>query len=272
MSCGMIVWFALASAFGMQVKEDEAECKRVQEAFRNAYRAKDEAGRAGATSAFGSHGCGHCAAILAQLLVSETKSVRVAAANALGRMDTPKAVEGLAQAVEPNHETPEVLDAIAKALQALDYEVGATILHPILKKLGEKEVVDALDVIVPVLGKIGSANSVEPLIDLLQRAENEASGAGGGRRRLKGNPKIAALAGPARKALEEITGAREGGSKAWEAWWKANRDRKLAAATVIFRCPSTGKRFGQAAGEAPQCTYHEPSEKHGTPVKSKLGR
>lgn len=272
MVCWMILWATLSPTLGMQtVKEDEAECKKVQEDFRAAYRNKDEAGRAAVTSSFGSHGCGHCAGLLGQLLLSEAFSVRAAAARALGKMDAPKAVEVLAQAVEPNHEIPEVLDAIAKALQALDYEVGATILNPILKKLGEKEVVDALSVIIPVLGKIGSSTSVDPLIDLLQRAENEASGTGG-RRRLKGNAKIAALAGPARKALEEITGGREGSSKAWEAWWKAGRDRQMASATIVFRCASTGKRWSQKAGEAVECPGHDKPEKHGTVVKTKLGR
>jgi HEAT repeat protein len=269
----MILWMTLSPAFGMQgVKEDEEACKKVQEAFRAAYRNKDEAGRSGATSVFGDHSCGHCAGLLGQLLLSEASSVRSAAAQALGKMDSPKAVELLAQAVEPNHEIPEVLDAIAKALQTLDYEVGATILNPILKKLSEKEVVDALGVIIPVLGKIGSSTSVDPLIDLLQRAENEASGAGGGRRRLQGNPKIAALAGPVRKALEEITGGREGTYRAWEAWWKAGKDRQLASATIIFRCPSTGKRWSQKAGEAVQCPNHDKTEKHGAVVKTKLGR
>ena len=271
MTCWTILWALSAPLFAPQgAKEDEEACKKAQDAFRVAYRAKDEAGRANATSAFGDHGCGHCAGLLGQILLSEAFSVRAAAARALGKMDTPKAVEALAQAVEPNHEVPEVLDAIAKSLQTLDYEVGATILNPLLKKLGEKEVVDALTVIIPVLGKIGSATSVDPLIDLLQRAENEASATG--RRRLRGNPKIAALAGPARKALEEITGGREGMSKAWEAWWKAGRERQMATATIVYRCQETGKRWSQKAGEALQCPDHEKSPKHGLVVKSKLGR
>lgn len=269
MTCWTILWVLSAPLFAAQgAKDDEEVCKKAQDAFRAAYRAKDEAGRAGATSVFGDHACAHCAGILGQLLLSEANSVRMSAAQALGRMDHAKAVEVLAQAVEPNHEIPQVLDAIAKALQTLDYEVGATLLNPFLKKLGEKEVVDALGVIIPVLGKIGSSTSVDPLIDLLQRAENEASGG----RRLKGNPKIAGLAGPARKALEEITGGREGTSKAWDAWWKAGRERQLAAATIVYRCQETGKRWSQKSGEAVQCPDHDRSLKHGQVVKTKLGR
>lgn len=270
MACGVALLMNLSLAFGMQApKEDEEACKKIQAEFRAAYRNKDEAGRAAATSVFGNHACGSCAGTLGQLLVSEANSVRAAAARALGKMDDPKTAEVLAQAVEANREIPEVLDAIAKALETLDYEVGATILNPLLKKLGEKEVVDALSVIIPVLGKLGSSTSVDPLIDLLQRAENEATG---GRRRLKGNPKIAALVGPTRKALEEITGGREGTSKAWDAWWKAGSARQMATATIVFRCPQTGKRWSQKAGEAVLCPNHDKPEKHGTVVKTKLGR
>lgn len=271
----LTLWAILSSEIAIQAKDDEEVCKKAQVAFREAYRNKDESSRAAAMSAFGDHGCGHCAGILSPLLVSEARSVRAAAARALGKMDSPKAVEALAQAVEPNHEIPEVLDAIAKAMQELDYEAAAPILNPLLRKLGEKEVVDALSVIIPVLGKLGSSTSVDPLIDLLQRAENEATGGGGGgggRRRLRGNPKIAALAGPARKALEEITGGREGTSRSWEAWWKAGRDRQMALATFVFRCAPTGKRWVQKAGEAVECPHHEKLEKHGAVVKTKLGR
>jgi hypothetical protein len=263
----LIVLAGFSPLWAQAVQEDEDACKKAQSEFFGGYKSKDEAARARALSAFEKHSCGSCVGIVAQLLVTEGTSVRVAAAQALGKMDHPKAVEAVAQSVEPNREIPDVLEAIAKGLQTQDYEVGATILNPLLRKLGEKEVVAALDIVVPVLGKLGSPTSVEPLIDLLQRAENEATG---GRRRLKGNPKIAALAGTVRKALEEITGGREGTSKSWEAWWKANRERLSASATLVYRCTATAKRWPQKLGEPVRCPFHDKEEKHGQLVSTRL--
>ena len=85
--------------------------------------------------------------------------------------------------------------------------------------------------------------------------------------RTRGNQKLAALEGPIRKALEEITGGVETSHKAWEAWWSQNRERLIAGATLIYRCKATGKRWEEKVGKEPKCPFHDKPEKDGIQVK-----
>jgi len=262
-------WFVLLAAMAYP-EENEEECKKAVEAFRASYNNSVESARIDAVREVAKHQCEKTIGVLSQLLTGETPKVRIAAAKALGGYDHPKAVEAVAAAVLPNRDRHEVLEALAKALEDLDWEVGAAVLNPLLRKHDDMDILEALHIIVPVLGKMGSATSVEPLIKLLEHAENEGKRVRVGGKRYAGNPRLAALKGPIDKALQQITGGDQSSSDKWDDWWKANRERLLAGATVIYRCKATGKRWGQRAGEPQECPNHDKPQKDGQPVKVKL--
>ncbi len=251
-------------------KEDPEECKKTLEAFRLAYKGGAESGRSAAVGLLTKHPCSKSVDALAPMLTAETDAVRIAAAKVLGGYDLPKAMEVVAGAVPPNSQRHEVLEALAKALETLDWEAGAETLNAILPKHHDKDVLNTMHVLVPVLGKIGSASSVEPLIKLLEHAENEGKRVRAAGVRAAGNPQMLALEGPIRKALQEITGGSEPTADKWDDWWKVNRERLLAGATLVYRCKATGKCWGQKAGEAQHCPHHDKDEKDGVVVKTPL--
>lgn len=255
---------------GEAAKEDPEECLKTLEAFRLAYRSGADSGRAAAAGLLAKHPCPKSVEALSALLTGEVDSVRIAAARVLGGFDLPKALAAVAEAVPQNAQRHEVLEALAKALESLDWELGAETLNPLLPKHHDKDVLDTLHVVVPVLGKLGSPSSVEPLIKLLEHAENEGKRVRAAGVRAAGNPKMQALEAPVRKALAEITGGSEQSADKWDAWWKANRDRLLAGANVVYRCRETAKRWGQKAGEAQECPFHEKPQRDGQVVKTRL--
>jgi HEAT repeat protein len=255
----------LALLLALQQSADD-DCKKALEDFRAAYRSAGEQARIVAVEKLGQHKCESAVGVLALILTGEAESVRIATAKTLGAFDDPKAVEAVAQAVAPNIKNHEVLEALTKALVELDWEVGATTLNPLLSKHDDKDILEALHVIVPMLGKLGSATSVEPLIKLLEHAENEK----GGLRRRKGNTRLAALEGPIRKALEEITGGTETTWRVWRDWWNQNRERLQAGATLVYRCQATGKRWAQKAGESVKCPNHDKPVKDAVLVSTRL--
>lgn len=255
---------------GELAKEDPEECKKALEAFRLAYRSGADSGRGAAAGLLAKHPCPKSVEALSALLTGEVDSVRIAAARVLGGFDIPKAVAAVAEAVPPNAQRHEVLEALAKALESLDWELGAETLNPLLPKHHDKDILDTLHVVVPVLGKLGSPSSVEPLIKLLEHAEKEGKRVRAAGVRAAGNPKMEALEAPVRKALAEITGGSEPNADKWDAWWKANRERLLAGATVVYRCRATGKRWAQRAAESPECPAHEKPQRDGQPIKSRL--
>lgn len=247
-------------------QDAEQDCKKALEDFRSAYRSGAEQARIGAVEKLGQHKCESSIGVLAPILTGEAETVRIATAKTLGTFDDPKAVVAVAQAVAPNINNHEVLEALTRALVDLDWEVGATTLNPLLSKHDDKDVLEALHVIVPMLGRLGSGTSVEPLIKLLEHAENER----GGLRRVKGNARLAALEGPVRKALGDITGGTESTWKLWRDWWTQNRERLEKGATLIYRCQATGKRWPQKAGEAVKCPNHEKPVKDAVLVSTRL--
>ncbi len=253
-------------------EEDPGACRKVLEAFRDGYKRGQESDRAVAIAGLANHPCGKAVDLLAPLLTSETALVRVAAANVLGSLDNPKAVEALSAALEPNVGRHEVLEALAKALERLDWEAGVERLHPLLPKHHDKDVLETLHVVVPVLGKLRSASSVEPLLRLLEHAEDDGKNRRVGGRRIAGDKQMAALQTPVRKALSDITGGNEATSEQWEAWWKANRERLLGNAMITYRCRTTGKRWVQKLGKAQECPFHGKEANDGVAVKRLIGK
>lgn len=271
------MWIAgiiLGAALGAGVQEaregHEEECKDAFEAFRKAYVGKPEASRVQAVIELGKHGCEKAIHAIVTMLDGEALAVRAAAARTLGGSNDPHAVEALARAVPANAQNREVLAVLARALETLDWELGAEALNPLLGKHHDKDVLDALDVVVPVLGRLGSPSSVEPLIKLLEHAENEGRRVRAAGVRAAGNPKMQALEAPVKKALKDITGGSETTADKWDDWWKTNRERLLAGMSVVYRCKATGKRWGERAGVTAECPFHDKPAKDGQPVKTKL--
>jgi HEAT repeat protein len=250
--------------------EDKEACHKALEAFHAAFRSPGEAERVIAVNTLAKHKCALSVGALAPLLESENPALRIAAAHALGGMDHPKAVESIVAALPTNESTKDVLEALIRALEKLDWESGAEPLNALLVKYHDKGLVDEMKSIVQALGSIGSASSVEPLLHLLEHAEMEAQGGRVGKVRSTANPKLKALEGPVRAALQSITGGSEPNYRKWKEWWQANRERLTESAILVYRCKLTGKRWEQKAGEAMACPNHEKPEKDGQLVKARI--
>lgn len=250
--------------------ESREECRKVLEAFHAALKGASEPVRVTAIDGLAKHHCPAAVHALAPFLQAPEEAVRVAASRALGSMDQLEAVEALAGALPSSEASKNVTDAIVKALQTLDWEAGAEPLQGLLAKYHEKGLLDELRPVVQALGSIGSGGSVEPLIRLLEHAENEGQGGRVGKLRSTPNPKLKALEGPIRSALQAITGGNEPTAKKWHEWWQANRERLLEGATLVYRCRLTGKRWEQKAGQPEVCPNHDKPEKDGQLVKTRL--
>jgi hypothetical protein len=266
--------FLLASLLSASRQElhdhSKEECKKVLDEFHAACRNSSEATRIAALNALSKHLCSVSISAIGNLLGSDADAVRLAAAKALGTMDHPKSLEVLSAAVSTSEANYPVLDAVVKALQVLDWEAGAEALNGLLSRFHEKGFLDPLHVIIPALGKLGSGGSVDPLITLLEHAENEGKASRTGKVRTGGNPKLAALEAPIKSALQQITGGSEPNYQKWKEWWRANRGDLQDKATLVYRCKSTGKRYTRKAGESDTCPNHEKPEKDGQLVKTLL--
>jgi len=250
--------------------EDKEECKKAIDSFQASYRGGAEGARVAAVEVLAKHKCANSIAALAPLLAADGDKVRIAAARALGSMDHPKALEALAAAVIPSESTKDVFEAVVKALQTLDWESGAETLNPLLDKYHEKGMTDELKLVIQTLGSLGSQSSVDPLLRLLEHAENEGKGGRVGKMRSAGNPKLLALEGPIKAALQAITGVNEPTEQKWKEWWRTNRERLLESAVLVYRCKATWKRWEQKAGDPQNCPNHDKPEKDGQIVKTRL--
>jgi HEAT repeat protein len=250
--------------------ENKEEIKAALQQFKTAIHQSADASRIAAIDALSKHHCQEAVAALAPYLTGDTDAVRMAAAKAVGGIDHPASLEALSQALTPNEATRSVFDAVVKALVTLDWEAGAEPLNALLSKYHEKGMLDEIHVVITALGSLGSETSVDPLLRLLEHAENEGKKGRAGKFRSPGNPKLVALEAPIKAALQAITGGNEGTYHKWKEWWGANRDRLLASAVLVYRCKATGKRWEQKAGEAPNCPNHDKPEHDGQVVKTRL--
>jgi len=265
-----MIWTMLLLALQNGSAESKEEIKAALEQFKTAVHHNSDAARVAAIESLGKHHCQEAVAALAPYLTADTDAVRMAAAKAVGGIDHPASLEALSQALPANESSKTVFDAMVKALQTLDWEAGAEPLNALLTKYHEKGFLDELHVVIQALGSLGSQTSVDPLLRLLEHAENEGKGGRAGKFRNAGNPKLLALEAPVKAALQAITGGNEPSYHKWKDWWGANRERLLASALLVYRCKATGKRWEQKAGEAPVCPNHEKPEHDGQVVKTRL--
>ena len=258
------LWLALAVA---QSGQDDA--KAIEE-FRAAYRSADEDARVRAVDLLAGKGGARAVPVLSDLLGSGTERVRVAAARALGAYDDAAAVEAVGRALETNAKSTKIVDALVRALEEIDRESGAALLHALVRKHDRPEMFDAMAGVLRTIGKIGSAGSVEPLLDLLRHAEKESADTKmEDGRVVPGSARHVELQLAIQKSLREATGGRETRAKLWDAWWTENAKALLAARTYVFRCPDTGQRWEQKSAD-PKCTRHDESRRHGELVKTRV--
>jgi HEAT repeat protein len=260
----------LLLAFQNGTSESKEEIKAAVDQFKTALRQSSDGARVAAIDALAKHHCLEAVAALAPLLTSDTEAVRIAAAKAVGGIDHPASLEALSLALPPSEASKTVFDAVVKALVTLDWEAGAEPLNALLTKYHEKGMLDEVHTVITALGSLGSQTSVDPLLRLLEHAENEGKSGRTGKFRSAGNPKLVALEGPIKAALQAITGGNEPNYHKWKDWWGSNRDRLQAGAVITYRCKLTGNRWEQKAGEAMLCPNHDKPEHDGQVVKTRL--
>ncbi len=168
-----------------------------------------------------------------ELLASETEELRIGAAVALAETDHPVSPEVLLRALAPNERRPEVVAALCAALAELGWQSACPALEGLLKRAGVAEVREILPPVLEALGQLGSASSIDPLLDLLRLFE------GPRRAPWKGE---AELRRKADAALQAITGYAGRNSRDVEDWWKANRGSLQAGARRTWWMKKTGER------------------------------
>jgi HEAT repeat protein len=258
----LCLWLALAVA--------QADDAKAIEEFRAAYKSADEDARVRAVDLLAGRGGAKAIPVLSELLGSGTERVRVSAARAIGAYDDAAAVEAVGRALETNAKSTKIVDALVRALEEIDRESGAALLHALLRKHDKPEMFDAVAGVLRTIGKIGSVTSVEPLLDLLRHAEKESADTKmEDGRIIPGSARHVELQLAIQKSLRDVTGGRETRAKLWDAWWTENAKALLAARTYVFRCPDTGKRWEQKTAD-PKCTLHDESRRHGELVKARI--
>jgi HEAT repeat protein len=184
---------------------------------------------------------------VAELLATDTEDVRIGVASALGDTDHPAAVEALVHAMAANEKRPAVASAISTALGELGWQAACPVLEALLRRAGLDDVREFLPPAIEALGRLGSATSVDPLLDLVRLFE--------GPRRVpwKGEGEIRRKA---EAAVVAITGAEGRNSREVEAWWKANATALRAGARKIWWLKKTGERVetGSADKAPPDAT------------------
>lgn len=199
---------------------------------------------------------------IAQYLASNHPDVATSAALQLGEQDHPASAEVLVKGVVPNEKRPVVLGAIFSSLGKLGYESASGPLVRLLDKSNEDGWKKALEEGINAIGRIGSANAVDPILDW--RRKQAGGGFGGGRwggGGGGGNQGSGRLWSASDRALKSITGGDEETTADWEKWWKANRADLQAAATVTYRCKISWERYDGMAGKRNPCP-HSPDKGH----------
>lgn len=177
---------------------------------------------------------------LAPFLSSGSEKGRIALALALGDVDLPASAEVLVAGLSPNTKTPSVLAAAASSLGKLGWESSTPALHDLVRKVADPEIRKAIPDILAALGQIGSAGSVDPLVDLLTKVTGQ-----------KKNPwpNTDEIAKAARDALRAITGGDASKRLEFEDWWRANKAALVSNARKTWWSRRTHERIDVGPGE-----------------------
>ncbi|HEV3027996.1 MAG TPA: hypothetical protein VG457_10515 [Planctomycetota bacterium] len=223
---------------GPAVQDDKA-AEEALEAFKTAYKSTSEADRVAAVNELAKVHHAKTLTRLSSLLTADGPSVRLAAAKSIaGFVELKKpAAASLAAAMSANAKETTVHAGLYEALGKLEEPTSLRVLHAGFE---EKETVVAKAAI-QATGLVGSAASIDPLIDLLKKLEKiQKAGAGGGvdfttsgtgaggqnfTVRSDDSPvkRAQELIPVINKALTDITRESNGSSETWGAWWAKNR-------------------------------------------------
>lgn len=177
---------------------------------------------------------------VADLLTGDVEDVRIGVAAALAEVDHPASVDVLVHALGPNEKRPEVVAALCAALVELGWQSACPALEALLRRVGAEEVREILPPVLDALGRLGSATSIEPLLDLIRVFEGPRRAPWKGEKGLqrKAEEALAAVAGYAAKNTREF-----------DDWWKANRPSLLAGARKIWWSKKTGERLETSSAD-----------------------
>lgn len=212
--------------------QDDPSAAALEE-FKAAYKSKDVSARAGAVSTLAATQHDKVYAKLGQLLGTDEKDVRIAAARGLGACTAEKKAKPaayLAAGAQANLKDAAVLAAILEALGKLKQEAT---LPELEKHLRSKDLVIG-QAAVKAVQEIKSSRSVPSLINLLKWLEENAKeapdyGGGGGVPGVGGGGAVdqdarerdRVLSPLVNKALQAITGQSHSGRKEWEDWQRS---------------------------------------------------
>ena len=205
---------------------DEKEADQAIQTFKSAMKSPELVVRVSAVAELGR--CGHekVIKVLGLFLVTDDKSVRVAAARALGRFTIKKLqiCSLLSEALAANLKEPEVRAAALIALKDLRQEAA---LGPAHRYLDDRDA-QVAEAAIDITGTIRARSSIEPLIRLMKRLVSSGDGysSGDGSFEVPADEQLRRrarqLQTAARKALRSITGESWTSIEEWEAWWKRN--------------------------------------------------
>ncbi len=206
---------------------EDSKAKEALNAFAKAYASKDETARASAVSALGEVEHPRVVHVLGSLLTSDAESIRVAAAQALGKFHGRKdVVPALTEALASEEKYPKAEVAILRALG----ETGDPAAVPALRKhlksevpkrdkddgSSEKAAIDALE-------KLHCKASLEALIETLK--QNALAGGTSGKGQGTARKSREEVKQATTRAIESLTGEKLDSWREWEDWWKATSSK-----------------------------------------------
>jgi len=215
--------WAAATVFALLAPDDKAAEDAIAK-FKSAAKSPDVSVRVEAVRQLGQTEHEKVLKVLASILESEDKVVRIEAAKVLGAYQDkkPKAVSVLAATLGSNSKEPEVEIAILLALRDLRDKGALGVAYRYLDDKNGK----VAEAAIAITEAIKSRDSVEPLIKLIKRLIGAGDGVTSGDGSFDAPPdprlqeRARLLDAAAQKALRAITGESLSSPREWESWWK----------------------------------------------------
>lgn len=206
-----------ALADGTTPRASEPDARERAVAVRNALKGSDEAAKKAAVEGCGLNPHAQTAMALGPVLYGEADDLRIAAAQALGKMKLlAEAAKVLHGGIGPNVKRPAVLEAIFKAVAAVKHESSV----PVCRKfavdfLSSPDPLMAAPIVASVeaLGCLRLKDSVEAVLAVRRRAADTRTAPQATRDGVESS---------ASAALEKLTGESVGNVEQFETWWKRN--------------------------------------------------
>jgi hypothetical protein len=252
----------MASTWGQDSASDKAALRARIIVLKKQLSSADEAERMAMIKELGEIDDDDAIPVLAVKLRTDSKNVRVAAAQAISRHRKPASAQALGAALDANAQNPEVLQAFIDALVELDLCKGLPVLFAILWMNKNALAAPALDAI----GKIGCPEATGALVDVLRKAEAEEKkpdvfedDEGGTEENRNKNKALASVAEKTRETMAYVAGRRFSNAREWSVWLGSERSQKL---TSVYFCEAEGTSFEVPAGKSRKCAYPQRTSVH----------